>query len=191
MIKNKAKIVCIIPARGGSKRLSRKNLYKINNKPCIHYAIKACLDSEYIKDFVYVTSEDREIIEYSLSQGAKIIERPVHLSKDNVWTQDVLKHAVNHLSEEKFTHVIRVQANSPQVTTKKINECIEKLVKYNLWEVFTVDDNGIEDAAIHVMKKDCVFQNALSVYKGVVTTNYIDLHTLADVIEIENRMKND
>jgi CMP-N,N'-diacetyllegionaminic acid synthase len=179
------KVVFIIPARGGSKRLHRKNLYLINGKPCIQYAIESCLKSKYAKNNVYVTSEDVEILSVSKDLGANIISRPASLSEDHVWTQDVLIHASDYLNFVDFDYIVRVQANSPQVTSKKIDECIDKLIKYNLWEVFTVDQNGIEDAAVHVMKASCVYQKALSVYKGVVFTNYIDIHTVEDVEKVE------
>lgn len=179
-------IVCIIPARGGSKRLHRKNLYPVNGKPCMQYSIEAALKSKYIKDKVYISSEDKEILDFSIQQGSKVILRPDSLSEDHVWTQDVLIHACDELSKEiEFDYVVRVQANSPQVTTDKIDECIEKLINNNLWEVFTVNKLGIEDAAVHVMKKQCVYQKALSVYKGVVETDYIDIHTKKDVMLIE------
>ena len=82
-----------------------------------------------------------------------------------------------------------MQANSPQVTGKKIDECIQKLLDHNLWEVFTVNEYGLEDAAIHVMLSKCVYQNALSVYKGVVYTNYLDVHDINDVKMLEQKMK--
>ena len=185
------KVICVIPARGGSKRLPRKNLYDILGKPCIQYAIEACKQSKYLKDNIYVSSEDEEILNFALSQGVNIIKRPENLAQDNVWTQDVLAHAVEVLKDKNFKYVVRVQANSPQVTHKKINECIDKLITNNLWEVFTVDENGIEDAAIHVLKRDCVYQKALSVYKGVVSTNYIDIHTIDDVEAVIERMNDE
>lgn len=184
-------IICIIPARGGSKRLHRKNLYPIKGKPCIQYAIEACLKSKYIKNSTYVSSEDSEILSVSKSLGAKVIDRPASLAEDHVWTQDVLEHAANYVqaTEKKdFDYIVRVQANSPQVTTKKIDECIEKLINNNLWEVFTVNSEGIEDAAVHVMKAKCVYQKALSVYKGIVFTNYIDVHTIEDINIIEREI---
>ena len=189
-------IVGIIPARGGSKRLERKNLRNVLGKPMMQWAIEACLNSQHI-DAIFVTSEDEEILELAKSIPVNVITRPKELARDDVWTQDVLKHAcvavINRLKENnispKISAIVRVQANSPQVTGKKIDECIEKLVTHNLWEVFTVDRQGIEDAAIHVLKARCVFQNALSVYKGVVTTDYIDIHTEEDLKSVESRMK--
>ena len=161
----------------------------------INWAIDACKESKYV-NIIFVSSEDDEILSLAKKSDVEIIERPTELSKDDVWTQDVLKHAVNEIVKVLFsegqgnlTLVVRVQANSPQVTGKKIDECIEKLATHNLWEVFTVNRHGIEDAAIHVLKPDCVFQNALSVYKGVVTTNYLDIHTAEDLKNVEQIMK--
>jgi len=184
-------IIYVIPARGGSKRLPRKNLYNILGKPCIQYSIEACLKSKYANGNIYVSSEDREILRFASNMSVNIIKRPDHLSLDHVWTQEVLEHATDHLKSKKFKYVVRVQANSPQVTSEKIDECIEKLIANNLWEVFTVDEDGIEDAAIHVLRRKCVHQKALSVYKGIVHTNYVDLHTIEDVSIIEKRMRND
>lgn len=185
------KVKFVIPARGGSKRLNRKNIVDLCGKPLISYAIDACMKSRYYDcSNLFVSTEDDEIKKISSYLGASIIDRPQHLSKDDVWTQDVLKHAVKTFENEAFDVVARVQANSPQVTPDKIDECIEKLISFDLWEVFTVDENGIEDAAIHVMRKRCVHQNALSVYKGVVFTGYTDVHTADDLEIVKNKMFN-
>jgi CMP-N-acetylneuraminic acid synthetase len=187
-------VICIIPARGGSKRLHKKNIKKVCGKPMIQWSIEACLKSELInRDAIYVSSEDDEILELCESLSVNTINRPVELSADDVWTQDVLKHAVSEIGDlEESDIIVRVQANSPQVTSKKIDECILKLLDANLWEVFTINPEGVEDAAIHVMRLWCVNQSALSVYKGVVLTNYIDIHTQEDLELVESIMsKND
>ena len=186
------KILAVIPARGGSKRLHRKNIYPLLGRPLISYAIEACKGSRYLnKQNVYVSTEDKEIASVALQYGAKVINRPEELAEDHVWTQDVLSHALECSEIEagnEFDVLVRVQANSPQVTSEKIDECIQKLQDHNLWEVFTVDEEGIEDAAIHVMLRKCVNQKALSVYKGVVSTNYLDVHTIDDIRIIETKM---
>ncbi len=184
------KIVFVIPARGGSKRLPRKNIYNLLGRPLIDWSIQACKGSKYYEGNLYVSSEDREILELSESLGAKTIQRPDRLSEDGVWTQEVLKHAVDSSSDlSECEIVVRIQANSPQIKSEKIDECIEKLIEYNLWEVFTVDERGIEDAAIHVLRRECVNQEALSVYKGVVETDYIDIHTKEDIQKVSKLMK--
>ena len=176
------KVVFIIPARAGSRRLNGKNLYMLLGRPLISYAIESCKKSQhYDGQNLVVSTEDEKIKNVATSYGASVIDRPEKLSADDVWTQDVLKHAMASLEGIDADIVVRVQANSPQVSGAKIDQCIEKLVKKKLWEVFTVDQDGIEDAAIHVMLRRCVEQQALSVYKGVVETNYIDIHTIEDV----------
>ena len=186
------KILVVIPARGGSKRLPRKNIYPLCGRPLISYAIEACKNSKIINpDNVYVSTEDDEIASVSQDLGVNVIDRPLELSQDHVWTQDVLSHALEYtesLTGSRFDVLVRVQANSPEITPQKIDECILKLQKHDLWEVFTVDEEGIEDAAIHVMLRKCVNQKALSVYKGVVSTNYLDVHTIDDIRIIEAKM---
>jgi len=188
------RIVCIIPARGGSKRLPRKNVQTLNGKPLIQWSIEACLGCTYLqKDDIFVSSEDDEILDFASTLGVEIIKRPHELAEDHVWTQDVLEHAVKTIegSRELTDVVVRVQANSPQVESLTIGTCIDKLLKYDLWEVFTVNEHGIEDAAVHVMRRRCVEQRALSVYKGVVTTDYIDIHTREDLERVSKIMRGD
>lgn len=184
---NKPRVVAIIPARGGSKRLPRKNIYPFFGRPLLTYAIEACQHSIFFGGEIYVSTEDPEIAAVAKKWGADVIERPRELATDTVWTQDVLKHAVRKLEGQgkTFDVVVRVQANSPQVQAEKIDEAIEKLLQHDRWEIFSVDEQGLEDAAIHVMKRDVVFQASLGVYKGVVTTNYIDVHAREDIEKLE------
>ena len=191
----KPEIYFIIPARGGSKRLPRKNLQSLFGKPLIQYAIEACKNSNFYNGKnIFVSTEDEQISTTSKDLEVSVIERPGSLAEDHVWTQDVLEHAVTKIKDfdasRKDHVVVRVQANSPQVKGEKIDECIEKLLSHNLWEVFTVDENGIEDAAVHVLRAKCVAQRALSVYKGVVKTNYIDVHDKDDLSKIKSMMEN-
>ena len=185
------KIVCVIPARGGSKRLPRKNIHPLLGKPLVCWSIEACLKSKYLdQKSIFVSTEDPEIKSLVEGLGINVIDRPVRLSEDSVWTQDVLSHAKDHLESKgiAFDIMVRVQANSPQVQPEKIDECIEKLINRNLWEVFTVDRDGVEDAAIHALLRKCIDQKALSVYKGVVHTDYTDIHTIDDIKRVEEKI---
>ena len=95
------KVICIIPARGGSKRLSRKNITPVLGKPMISYALSAAFDSRYIgKNVTYVSTEDTEIAEISASLGATVVDRPASLAEDTVWTQEVVEHAVKVIEEK-------------------------------------------------------------------------------------------
>jgi len=183
-------IIAIIPARGGSKRFPRKNIYPLCGRPMLFYAIQACRASRHI-DRVFVSTEDDEVRAIALECGAEVIDRPKELAGDEVWMQDVMRHAVLTLEQKGLCVdiVVRIQANSPMVEAEKIDDAIEKLQgqKQKLFEVFSVDQDGYEDAAIHVLQRDVVFQNALSVYKAVVTTDYVDVHTPQDLQEVEKR----
>lgn len=183
-------IIAIIPARGNSKRLKRKNILPLCGRPMLSFAIQACVESQHI-DRVFVSTEDAEVAAIAQTYGAEIISRPQELAEDSVWTQEILKHAVLELERQGIPVriVVRIQANSPMVETAKIDEAIEKLLAqhHKLFEVFSVDQDGYEDAAIHVLWRDVVFQEALSVYKAVVFTKYTDIHTIEDMIIVEKQ----
>ncbi len=191
-MKSPLKIVCVIPARGGSKRLPNKNIYPLRGKPLLLWSIHACLESQYLnRENIFISTENELIKNIATENKIQIINRPPELSKDNVWTQDVLMHAKKSLNNlgKPFDILVRIQANSPEIKPNKIDECIEKLINNNLWEVFTVDKDGIEDAAIHVLLSRCISQKALSVYKGIVHTDYIDIHTIEDIRKVEGKLK--
>ncbi len=77
------KILVVIPARGGSKGIPRKNLRLLNGKPLIYYAINTALNSKYAID-VYVSSEDDEILNTAIQFGAKIHKRDISIADDKV-----------------------------------------------------------------------------------------------------------
>ena len=78
------KPICIIPARGGSKGIAKKNIRIINKKPLIEYTITSCLKSKLFSH-VYVSTEDNEIAAISKKFGAVIpFLRPKNLSTDNI-----------------------------------------------------------------------------------------------------------
>lgn len=123
MYKNKT-FLAIIPARGGSKRLPRKNVLDLSGKPLIAWSIEAGLKSKYI-DKVVVSSDDDEILNISKEFEADIIKRPVHLSTDTSTTIDAIKHTIDNI--EKYDYVILLQPTSPLRNEKHINEAIELL----------------------------------------------------------------
>lgn len=86
--------VCIIPARGGSKRIPRKNIRLLNGKPLIAYTIEAAIESQCFKKVV-VSSDDNEILTVSEKAGASIDLRPNALSGDNVKAVEVISDFLN------------------------------------------------------------------------------------------------
>ena len=89
---------CIIPARGGSKRIPRKNIKPFMGKPIIAWSIEAAIKSKCFEN-VYVSTDDEEIGEVARRYGAKIpFVRPSTLSDDYTGTKEVMKHAIDTLT---------------------------------------------------------------------------------------------
>jgi N-acylneuraminate cytidylyltransferase len=91
--------IAIIPARGGSKRIPRKNIKNFHGKPLIAYSIEAALNSNLF-DRVIVSTDDNEIANIALKYGAEVpFIRPKNISDDYATTLDVINHAVKFCIE--------------------------------------------------------------------------------------------
>jgi len=127
--------LAIIPARGGSKRLPRKNVLDLVGKPLIAWSIEAGLNSEYI-DKIIVTSDDKEILDISTRFGADTINRPDELASDTATSFDAVKHTLENI--ESYEYVVLLQPTSPLRSFKHINEAIELLESKNADAVISV-----------------------------------------------------
>lgn len=127
---NKYRITALIPARGGSKRLPRKNVKILCGKPLISWTIEAAKKSKYI-DNVIVSTDDLEIKEISEQWGAKVpFLRPDYLSSDTASSFDVIKHAIEFLKINDENHLlILLQPTSPLRTFEQIDEALEYFFK--------------------------------------------------------------
>ena len=124
-----AKAIAIIPARGGSKRIPRKNIKDFFGKPLIAYSIQAALESKLF-DKIIVTTDDEEIAEIAKEYGAQIpFIRPSELSDDFTGTSDVVEHALNYLKEdgEEFDYACTIYATAPLLQSKYLVEGFQKL----------------------------------------------------------------
>ena len=129
MINNK-KVIAIIPARGGSKGLARKNIRILAGKPLMAWTIEQANCSNYI-DKVIVSTEDEEIAEIARKYEAQVpFMRPKELARDDSRTIDVLMHAINWLEEtgNYFDIVVLLEATSPLRDVEDIDKCIEILI---------------------------------------------------------------
>ncbi len=107
-------ILSIIPARGGSKGIKRKNIKPILNKPLVAYSIEASLNSKYITKTI-VSSEDDEILEVSKKYGAEILKRPVELAQDETKTAPVMLDVIQNLEKQGYIpdYVVLLQPTCP------------------------------------------------------------------------------
>ncbi len=139
MIDNK-KILAVIPARGGSKRLLRKNVLDLGGKPLIGWTINAALRCTYI-DRVIVSTEDSEIAKIATVFGADIpFLRPKKMAEDDTSTVDLVLGLLDKVEEKNsyYDYIIVLQPTSPLRTTEHIEAAFEQLIKYNQSAIVSV-----------------------------------------------------
>lgn len=134
-------VLSIITARGGSKRLPRKNIKLLNGKPMIAYAIEAANKSKYI-DRLIVTTDDSKIANISKKFGAEIpFMRPPELSNDTASSLVVLQHAVKWMEVKenyKPDIIVLIQPTSPFVLADDVDKTIEKIINNDSDSCFSV-----------------------------------------------------
>lgn len=126
----KMKTIAIIPARGGSKGIPRKNIRLLADKPLIAYSINAALNSKYINK-VIVSTDDDEIAEISRIYGAEVINRPKILAQDDIPLDPVIYHAVNYIEKKentKYDLVITIQPTSPLLKSQTVDRAIDIVI---------------------------------------------------------------
>lgn len=180
------RIIAIIPARGGSKRLPKKNIYPLHGKPLIEYTIDACKQSRFIQD-IYVSSDDSEILEVGIRAGAHALKRPENLADDQTpkvvaIRQAAMDPAIGVLDRDDL--IVIAQANSPQMTAEHLDRGIQMILDHGLWEVMSTDENGIQNAAFRIVRYHALFNTFLSAHCGFVVANIRDVHTLEDLDQL-------
>lgn len=127
------KILVVIPARGGSKGIPRKNVRLMNGKPLISYAIKTAKSSSFSPD-VYVSTDSTEIADISSNYGAKIIDRNQSLAGDMVTLDPVIYDALVRCEKENnciYDLIITMQPTSPLTTVQTLDAAIQKFIDEN------------------------------------------------------------
>lgn len=149
--------VAIIPARGGSKRIPKKNIKDFFGKPLIAYSIQAALDSKLFEKVV-VTTDDETIAKVAKEHGAEVpFLRPKELSDDFTGTVDVVNHAVEYLESqgESYEYICTIYATAPFLQSKYLKEGYESLknsdavnafsatsMPFPIQRTFKLDKNG-------------------------------------------------
>ena len=132
--------ICVIPARGGSKRIPRKNIKEFNGKPIIAYSIEAALESNCF-DQVIVSTDDDEIAEISKTYGAKVpFIRPAELSNDYAGTIPVIKHTIEWLEghNNAVDNVCCLYATAPFIQSQTISKAFQQLLESKADYCFSV-----------------------------------------------------
>ncbi len=135
-----AKTIAIIPARGGSKRIPRKNIKEFHGKPLIAYSIQTAIESNLF-DKIIVTTDDEEIASISKLYGAEVpFIRPKKLADDFTGTTDVVNHTLQWLKNngEEYDYVCTIYATAPLLQSKYLIEGFEKLKNSEATHTFSV-----------------------------------------------------
>lgn len=136
-------IISIIPARGGSKGIPRKNIKLLAGKPLIAYTIETSLNSKLINRTI-VSTEDREIAGISNEYGAEVIRRPKKLATDTAPTEPVLQDVVKYLEEKenyKPDLIVLLQPTSPLRKKGDIDKAIKQLIRTKADSLLSVKES--------------------------------------------------
>jgi CMP-N,N'-diacetyllegionaminic acid synthase len=131
----------VITARGGSKRLPRKNMRDLCGSPLIYWSIAA----GYCLDELVVTTDDDEIAEFSRAQDCTVVRRPNYLSGDNASSIEAVRHAVAEAGEDYDT-IVLLQPTSPLRHAGHVQEALALMAERSADAVFSVTDCAEETA---------------------------------------------
>lgn len=188
-----ADFVAVIPARGGSRRLPRKNIVPIGGRPLIAWAIEAARASRSVgADNVFVSTDDDEIAAVARAWGAAVVARPAELAQDHIWTEPVIQHAVTQIElarGEPVAGVVWMNACGAEVTAADVDRAVDRLQAEGLREVFSVDAQFRSNSIVRALTREALFQRRLSVRCAVMVLDYIDIHSADDVAAAEARLR--
>lgn len=125
-------ILCIIPARSGSKGILNKNIKLLNGKPLIYYSIKQALECKY-KMKIIVSTDSQEYADIAIKYGAEVpILRPKELAEDNSTDFDFINHMVNYLKENDDYYpdiILQLRPTQPLRKVLDINKCLDLFIQ--------------------------------------------------------------
>jgi len=144
MQKNEVKILGLIPARGGSKGIPKKNIKSFDGNPLISYSIKNSLSSKFITHTV-VSTESKEIADIALYYGAMVpFLRPKKLASDDATDLPVMSHAIEWFKSNKiiFDYMVFLRPTNVFRTSIDIDNAIEKIIGSGLDSVRSISKVG-------------------------------------------------
>ncbi|KAA0257256.1 MAG: acylneuraminate cytidylyltransferase family protein [Chloroflexi bacterium] len=152
------RVLGIIPARGGSKGVPRKNIREVAGRPLIAYTVEAARTSHMLTRCI-ASTEDKETAEICASLGCEVINRPVQLAQDDTPTIDVIKHVFGELESrgESFDYGLVLQPTSPLRTGSDIDSALQALNQSeadSIVSVYQVSDH--HPARMYRMESGCL-----------------------------------
>ncbi|NLU94396.1 pseudaminic acid cytidylyltransferase [Chitinophaga sp. Ak27] len=170
------KNIAIIPARGGSKRIFKKNIKSFWGKPIIHYSIDAALTSGLF-DEVMVSTDDEEIATLALAGGAKVpFMRTARNADDFATITDVVTEVLQQykvVKQEEYDNVCCIFATAPLATPKRLEEALNLMVEQKFASVFPVSQFSYP--IMRALKKDPETNCVSMIWPEYLTTRSQDI----------------
>jgi len=190
-------VTCIIPARGGSKRLPEKNIALLQGRPLIAYAIEAWKESRYYKRPAVISTDNDVISTIASGFGAEIIKRPTIYAQDDTPMIEVVKHVVHSLEkyQQRRVHwILLLQPTSPLRVPEDIDECLDIIARNEADslssicpEVSTYDTK--ENGAVYITHANIIRAGILNgqrhFYYMMPPERSIDIDTAEDLARAE------
>ena len=141
-------VLGLITARGGSKRIPRKNVKILGKVPLVAWTISAGSQSQSL-DGLVVSTEDQEIVEISRSWGAEVLRRPNELATDTASSYDVMKHALDS-TIRPVDFLCLLQPTSPFRTNVDIDQCVSLATRHYMPVVAAQWGRNVPNGSIYV-----------------------------------------
>lgn len=177
--------ICIIPARGGSKRIHRKNIRDFFGQPIIKYSIDTALQ---VCEKVIVSTEDPEIASIAAGAGAHIQQRKFAMAADEVGTQEVAKHVLQEMSIKRTERVIVLYPCAPFVSKEHLDRALAAVNRGATFAV-SVGANPLRDAGAFYAGRSADFRDMTPLYTDdtriIVLPHVCDINTEDDLFIAE------
>ena len=188
---SKIKILGLIPARGGSKGLPKKNLYLFNKKPLIQWTIECALESNSL-DRIIVNTDDESIADFSRSKGVEVpFLREPHLAQDDSRIVDAVLNVLEKIIN--FDFILLLQPTSPLRTKEDITNIIKLQKQYNASSLVSVCEAKENPALFYEINNDNYLSKSFKQYKGSNRQEYKRNYIINGALyfsSVENLKKN-
>jgi N-acylneuraminate cytidylyltransferase len=150
---NKNLFVALIPARGGSKGLKKKNLHPVNKKPLILWTIESAISAHSLKK-IFVSSDDNSILKIASNEGVNCIIRPTNLAEDSSSMESVIMHSIEQIDKQgiKFKYLVLLQPTSPLRDSTDIDEACKKFIQLKADSLISV--TNVENSVLKTLVSD-------------------------------------
>lgn len=170
--------IAIIPARGGSRRIPRKNIRNFHGKPIIAYSIEVALSSGLFSKVV-VSTDDEEIADVAIKYGASVLIRPECLALNEVGTQEVMEHAAKEFNEHSAACCIYPTA--PMITVEDLSRGRYHLRRRGMIYAMSVSAEPLYDAGQWYWGYNCAFADGKPLIAPHTAMIQIDKDRVCDI----------